>query len=207
MYIPEHFAEADLDELVRLANDFNFGTLITIEGGAPFASHVPFLITRDHGGDIILRGHLARANPHWRLFGNGESLALFQGPHTYISPTWYENPGVPTWNYSAVHITGTPQIIDDQQSLYDIVIELTEKHEAANPNPWVPDFPEAMLSAIVGFSMRASRVEGKRKLSQNRPAQDQSKVIHELKEPFGQNADENQIKIAAMMQAVSEDNQ
>ena len=204
MYIPEHFAEPDLDALVRLASDFNFGTLITNQQGIPYASHLPFLITKDHDGDIILKGHLARANPHWRMFGNGESLALFQGPHTYISPTWYENPGVPTWNYAAVHIMGSPKIIDDQEALNDIVIELTEKHEAANPNPWVPDFPETMLSAIVGFSMRASRVEGKYKLSQNRPGRDRSNVIQELKKPFGQNADENQVKVAAMMQAVSE---
>lgn len=202
MYIPEHFSQPDLDELVRLANDFNFGTLITSDAVAPYASHVPFLIDQDPGGGIILRGHLAKTNPHWRKFGNAESLIVFQGPHTYISPTWYENPGVPTWNYAALHITGLPEIIDDQQAVYDIVIELTEKHEAANPDPWVPDFPETMLSAIVGFSMRASSIEGKYKLSQNRSTQDRSNVIRELKGPFGHNADENQLGVAALMQAM-----
>lgn len=204
MYIPDHFAQTDLDELVRLVRDFNFGTLITLHDDTPYASHLPFLISTDAAGDIILRGHLARANPHWKMFGEGESLAVFQGPHCYISPTWYETPGVPTWNYAAVHLMGSPQVVDDRQGLYDIVIQLTEKHEAANPEPWIPDFPDNMLTAIVGFSMTVTRIEGKYKLSQNRPAQDRSRVAQALKTPFGKEADENQTLVAAMMRSAEE---
>jgi transcriptional regulator len=204
MYVPKHFSQTDPDQLVQLMREFNFGTLITCVEGVPYASHIPFLISRNESGDIILSGHVAKSNPHWQMFGGDDSLIVFQGPHTYISPSWYETPGVPTWNYAAVHVTGIPQIVSGQDALYDIVIELSEQHEASNPAPWIPDFPDNMLTAIVGFTIRAKRIEGKYKLSQNRSEQDRSRVINELREPYGLNADENQLRIAAMMRIASE---
>jgi transcriptional regulator len=101
-----------------------------------------------------------------------------------------------------VHLSGVPQLVSDQEQLYNIVIALSEQHEAANPSPWIPDFPPDMLSAIVGFTMKVDTIEGKYKLSQNRPATDKIQVIRELRAPFGQAADENQSRIAAMMEAV-----
>lgn len=201
MYVPKHFAHEERSDLVKLVREFNFGTLVSDVNGAPYATHLPFLISTDENENVVLRGHVAKSNPHWQTLEQGTAMAVFQGPHAYISPTWYNTPGVPTWNYAAVHLSGVPQLVSDQEQLTSIVIALSEQHEAVNPSPWIPDFPADMLSAIVGFTMKIDSIEGKYKLSQNRPAADKIKVIQELRAPFGRTADENQIRIAAMMDA------
>ena len=111
MYVPRHFAEADADRLARFIDENGFGLIVTVSEGRPVASHVPFLYERERN---VLLSHVARANPQWRdLAGETEVMVVFQGPHTYISPSWYRAPGVPTWNYAVAHVYGRPRALED----------------------------------------------------------------------------------------------
>ncbi len=172
MYIPPQFVQADSDTSRALIEANPFGTLVSAGEGAPFASHLPFLIEQ-RGGEAFLVAHMARANPHWKLFdGSHEALAIFQGPHGYISPNWYASPNrVPTWNYVAVHVTGAPRLLDKTRAR-EVVAALTAKFETDTPQPWTMDrvaaeLIEQMLTAIVAFEMPMTRIEGKWKLGQH----------------------------------------
>ncbi len=191
MYLPNSFRKTEIEGLHNFIQENNFAVVITANNNIPEASHLPLLIDPARGKFGTLTGHLARANPMWHDFEAGkETLIIFQGPHTYISPAWYqEQPSVPTWNYTVVHAYGKPQIIEDPQKLEAILKKLVEKHEAGFEVPWKMDLPEdylqKMLRAIVGFEMEISRLEGKFKLSQNRPEIDQKLVARRLeKSPF-----------------------
>ena len=186
MYIPNHFNEADQERIASLIRDFGFATLISTTVDGLQVTHAPVQLDASRG---ILVGHLARANPHSAALQNGASmLAIFHGPHSYISPTWYldENPrvpNVPTWNYAAVHVSGTVTRIDDDAAKWKIVSELAAQYEAGSPAPWDPRGLEAhagKLSAIVGFEVAIEKIEAKWKLSQNRSAADQVNVITKL---------------------------
>ncbi len=168
----------------------DFGLLVSHgarANGGLIASQIPFLIER-RDGRLYLQGHLARANPQVAdLDGASEALAIFQGPHAYISPSWYQaGPAVPTWNYAAVHAYGDARAIADPDWLRGLVRRLTERHEAREPAPpWrMEDLPEAylesMLNGIVGVEIAVSRLDGKFKLSQNRPAADRPRIIAAL---------------------------
>jgi transcriptional regulator len=150
------------------------------------ASHIPFLIERD-GERLHLHGHLARPNPQVAdLARDGEVLAIFHGPHAYISPNWYATgPSVPTWNYVDVHAYGTVQLVENDEWLRRFLVRLSERHETRNPVAWrmqdLPeDYVETMLKGIIGLDIAVTRVEGKYKLSQNRPAADRPAVIAAL---------------------------
>jgi transcriptional regulator len=183
VYTPKHFAETDVARLQALVRDHNFATLICAQQGEITVSHLPLLLDVERG---VLRGHMARANPQWRMFSpQVEVLAIFHGPHHYISPRWYaSHPSVPTWNYAVVHVHGRVRVIDGGKALEALVRDLAEHHEAGAAHPWVMDLPgdyqEQMLAAIVGFEIGISRLEGKFKLSQNRPAADRPLVIEAL---------------------------
>ena len=186
MYIPEHFAETDLPTLHEFMQQHSFATLVTQHDGAPFASHLPLLLDRCIGTHGALLGHMARNNGQWRDFAAGaEILVMFQGPHAYVSPTWYEpNPmSVPTWNFTAVHAYGKARILSEAE-LVETLHQLVDENEKAFPQPWKLQISQAMreraLGAIVGFEIRLSRIEGKFKLSQNRSAQDRKNVIAQL---------------------------
>lgn len=183
MYTPNAFRETDSEHLVAFAREHSLGLLITHSEGGLQATPVPMLLV-EHAGGLQLQGHLARANPQWHDLAKGTpALVVFNGPNAYVSPNYYpsksENPAVvPTWNYLCVQARGTPQIIDDPDSLLDLVSRLTRHHEVDQPHPWaVGDAPagyiERMLKAIVGFSIAIEHWEGKRKLSQNRSLEDQ----------------------------------
>jgi transcriptional regulator len=183
MYIPKPFAvtdEAVLDEFIR---QNSFATLVSCVDGVPFATHLPVLLDRSQPPNGVLLGHVARANPHWHAFdGEQQALVIFQGPHAYVSPSWYEtSPAVPTWNYTAAHVYGRPRAIHDEARLGALVDRLVRVYEAAQPQPWPGDLPadfkRGMLSAIVGFEMPIERTEGKFKLSQNRPEEDRHGVV------------------------------
>jgi transcriptional regulator len=186
MYIPKAFCEEDLATLHALMQSYSFATLITQHDGVPFASHLPLLLRPEEGPYGTLVGHMARANPQWRDFGTAqEVLVIFQGPHAYVSPSWYEvHPSVPTWNYAVVHAYGMPQLIDDSAALYGILHALVRTYEAPRPQPWAFDLPadyvHNMMQGIVGFTVRIRRLEGKCKLSQNRPLGDQKRVVTAL---------------------------
>ena len=195
MYIPKHFEENDADRLAGLIDENNFGVLVTVTDGKPFASHLPFLYDRERN---VLRAHVARANPQWRqLSGGGEVLAIFGGPHAYISPSWYTAPGVPTWNYVVTHVYGTARALDDPSAVESIVHALTAKHESRNPTPWTPSYDPRMLNAIVGIEIAITKIEGKSKLSQNRSAADRAAVIERLEA----SADPGDVAVARAMKA------
>ena len=178
MYVPKHFNENDAEKLTALIDEHAFGVLVTVSEDRPFATHLPFLYERKAN---VLLGHVARANPQWRHFSNGaDVMVLFQGPHAYISPSWYLAPGVPTWNYAVAHVCGSAQAVDDPSRIKDIVERLTEKYERNNQPPWVPAYDQGLLLAIVGIEIRIKEVQGKFKLGQNRSAADRAGVVSKL---------------------------
>ena len=206
VYLPPAFTETRTEVLIAHIERYDFGLLVSngAQGsdGGLIASQIPFLIER-RDERLYLQGHLARANPQLADLGlGGEVLAIFAGPHAYISPSWYEpGPAVPTWNYATVHAYGTARTIADAEWLRDFVRRLSERHEAREPTPpWcMQDLPEAylrgMLNGIVGVEIAVSRLEGKFKLSQNRPAADRPRIIAAL----GRRMDPESRAVARMM--------
>jgi len=186
VYIPDAFRETDRKALHQLMRQNSFATLITINGGAPLASHLPILLDSDRGDYGTLSGHMARANPQWRDFSDGrEALAIFQGPHAYVSPSWYEtHPSVPTWNYAVIHAYGTARLIDDRSELRKLLQASVQFYESGFEKPWAFELPEKfvekMMDMIVGFEIPISCIEGKFKLSQNRPPADRNRVKQTL---------------------------
>jgi transcriptional regulator len=180
MYIPKHFEQNDDTTLCDFIDAHAFGTLITTGDARPFASHVPFLLDRKARK---LHCHLARPNPQWQhVAESAEVLAIFTGPHAYVSPTWYVEPGVPTWNYAVVHVYGTARCVDDAAFTRAHVETLAAKFERASAAPWVPDYDVRRLQGIVGIEIAIAGFEGKFKLSQNRSAADRSGVMARLTE-------------------------
>jgi transcriptional regulator len=189
MYVPPHFAETDVAKLHAFIERHGFGMLVSQLGGAPFVTHLPLLLERDVGPHGALVGHMARANPHWQELAGQTALAVFAGPHAYISPTWYEAPNtVPTWNYTSVHITGQVALLE-KDATRDVVARTVAWYESSMPRPWAFDadgvFADRLLDQIVGFRLTIERIEGKMKLSQNQPAERREKVIRALRERGG----------------------
>ena len=177
LYVPPHFRVDDANALFALIESHAFGTLVTAGPSGLHVSHIPFLPERALDGKLRLLGHVARANAQSAALEGAEHLmAIFQGPHAYVSPGWYQqHPSVPTWNYAVVHAHGRARLMDEAE-LHDLVIRLSDTYEAGREKPWraaaLPsDFANAMLKAIVGFEIEVERLEGKFKLSQNRPAE------------------------------------
>ncbi len=185
MYLPEYFEETNPERISALIEGHPLGMLVTAPDGIPFASHLPFFLEGGAGPKGKLIGHLARANPQWRHFSSGaEVLAVFRGPHAYVSPSWYASPGVPTWNYAVVHVRGRPAIIEGEAGLEGLLERLTRVHESSLQHPWKAEFSgerrAKLLGAIVGFEIEITSVLAKFKLSQNRPPEDRLRVAREL---------------------------
>jgi len=188
MYIPAHFREDDPATLAALMAAHSFAMLVSVNAdGLPFVTHQALLHDADRVPNGRLIGHIARANPQWQHFASGKPvLAVFQGPHAYISPSWYVNrPAVPTWNYAAVHAYGTPRIIDDQARVRTLLDRLAQTYEAGNAKPWrladePDDYLEGMQRGIVAFEIPIDRLEGKWKMSQNRKPEDREAAIAAL---------------------------
>jgi len=183
MYTPSAFSEQDLLTLQQHIQGTRLATLVTHGKLGLQAIHVPLLLRPEQGPNGTLYGHLARANPQWQeLAEGGEVLVIFPGADAYVSPSFYPAKAehgkvVPTWNYVAVHAYGQAEVFDDAERLLNLVSALTDRHEAGRDKPWkVADAPaqyiDSMLKAIVGFALPIQRLEGKRKLSQNRSAAD-----------------------------------
>ena len=128
MYIPKHFNVTDKEEILGFIKANAFGQLISLVKGKLFSSHIPFLLSNDNQSLIC---HVAKSNPQWESIEGQEVLVTFQGPHDYVSPSWYSSPGVPTWNYQSVHIYGKPHLITELEQLSSIVNELTGIYESA----------------------------------------------------------------------------
>lgn len=204
MYTPRHFEATDPALLIDLMRRFSFATLVTMHEGRPLASHLPFLVYPDAGDHGCLVAHMARANEQWQDFASGaEALVIFQGDHTYITPSWYTaHPSVPTWNYMVVHAHGIPRVIADDERIREVLGALVATHEAAFEAPWPMDLPDQymrkMMRGIVAFEIPINRLEGKFKLSQNRPAIDRQRVIDAL----DAGGDPVEQRVAAMMRAM-----
>ena len=187
MYIPTAFREDKLESLHEIIRSYAFGTLVTYLDGCPFATHLPFLLDSSRGVFGTLRAHMARPNPQWKGFGTGdtrgsaEAMVIFQGPHAYISPSWYlQQPSVPTWNYIAVHAYGSPRCVADED-LKEILMETVATFEVPGSEFALPDeYFQKMAAGVVGFEIEITQLEGKCKLSQNRSAEDRRVVIAEL---------------------------
>lgn len=183
MYIPSAFNEDDVATLHRQIEGTRLAVLVTFGSRGLQANHVPLLFNPDQGPNGTLHGHLSKANPQWREMEAGaEALVIFPGPDAYVSPSFYPSKAehgqaVPTWNYLAIHAYGIPEVFHDSDRLRELVSTLTAKHEAGRPQPWTledapAEYIAKMLNAIVGFTIPISRLEGKRKLTQNRSAAD-----------------------------------
>jgi len=200
MYIPAAFQQTDRKLLCDFIERHSFGLLVSQIEGEPFISHLPFLLDRSWGPHGRLTGHLALANPQWRQADGQQVLAVFTGPHAYISPTWYEaEHTVPTWNYVAVHVYGTLRVVQDEEALAAILQEFVAFYEAPLPRPWPFDpstaFSRKLIQAVAGFHIEISRLEGKFKLNQNRPPAQRARVVQQLRAL----ADENSQAIADLM--------
>jgi transcriptional regulator len=191
MYQPPHFREERLDVQHALIRAHPLGLLINSSEDGPNANAIPFLLDTHASPQGTLHAHLARANPQWRqLAGDGRVLIVFQGPQSYVTPSWYatkQETGkvVPTWNYAIVQVRGTARVIEDREWLRQHVSELTVSNEAPRAMPWaVDDAPEtyidAQLKGIVGIEIEIAAIEGKWKVSQNRPESDRTGVADGL---------------------------
>jgi transcriptional regulator len=187
LYTPSSFAGAERAAVARLMHDFPFATLVTPAAPEPWVSHVPLLLTADREPHGTLIGHVARANPHWQHAHGAPSIAIFHGPHAYVSPSWYTAPAqaVPTWNYTAVHAHGTLEVIEDPGETRSVLDALVQRFEGSRAAPWTFAMPErqrdALVGAIVAFRLRIRRLDGKFKLSQNRSRDDRVRVVAALK--------------------------
>jgi len=190
MYIPPAFRVDDLADLHRTMREARSATLVTATKEGLIGTPMPVILEANEGAQGTLYAHVARANPQWNLEPSCEAMAIFTGPQAYISPSWYATKQethkvVPTWNYVAIHAYGPVEFFDDSDRLLDVVTRLTDLHESPRADRWrvsdAPvDFIKAQLKGIVGLRIPITRLDGKRKMSQNRPAADRAGVIHAL---------------------------
>jgi transcriptional regulator len=206
VYIPSSFQETDLTKLHAFMELHSFATLISYCENEPLASHLPLLVDRDAGINGRLIGHMARPNTQWQSAAEKRVLAIFHGPHAYISPSWYAAKNVvPTWNYAVVHAYGVMRLVEDAERMREVLDHTVKFYEAGQERPWsmgAPDreFIDKLLDGIVGFEINIDRLEGKWKLNQNHPAERRAKVIRELQSLGEANADE----IAALMSDIQD---
>ena len=200
MYIPEFNRQEDRAATVAFMRANPFAILVSNADGVPFATHLPLLID-EVGDQIIVQGHMARANAHWKSMNEGEeSLVIFHGPHAYISPSLYEiRDSVPTWNYAAVHVYGQPTLFSDEEGLRATLHRMIDTFESSYMAQWSElseQYQSRMMKHIVGFEIKVKRLEAKFKLSQNRTKGEQARVIQRL----NQSKDSNVSGVAELMQ-------
>lgn len=200
MYIPAAFNQPDQTALHDAIERHSFALLISADPDLE-ATHLPLLLDAQAGAKGTLLGHMAKANLQWQRAAGREVLAVFTGPHAYISPQWYQAPQtVPTWNYIAVHAYGSLELMEDDAETIALLNRTVAAYEASQPVPWrlqeSPEFVSRLAQQVVAFRIPIERLEGKWKLNQNRPIEQRSRVIERLKEQ----ADENSLAIARAMQ-------
>ncbi len=183
MYTPKLYREEDRAKIIEFMRQNEFAILVTYDGDKPTASHLLVEIFED-GERLFINGHMSRANPLWKTFEmNAEVLVIFHGPHTYISPTWYNHVNVPTWNYQAAHVYGKPRIIENYNEAYQLLKRLTDRHEMTNHYKLetLPlDFVEKEIKGIVAFQIEVTKIEANYKLSQNRNDEDYRNIVAKL---------------------------
>jgi len=185
MYIPKYYKVTDVNEIEDFIHANSFATLVTTKQGIPIATHLPLMFHKK-GEDTYLTGHMAYGNPQWKTFETcGDVLVMFQGPHAYISSSWYAHENVPTWNYQAVHIYGQATILEKEELVEDLTM-LLEKYEKNREKPVLwdnlsPELLEKEMKGIVGFKIKIDKIQAAYKLSQNRNEVDCSNIIDQLK--------------------------
>jgi transcriptional regulator len=185
MYIPEYFKNENIDSVREFINENGFAILVSQVAGKPWATHIPLTLAKDGNDKDILAGHISRANVQWKDFDkNEEVLTIFSGPHTYISPSWYNHENVPTWNYLAVHVYGKIHLIEGEH-LKKQLSRLVDKYESKMDHPvsvdkMSKDLVETQMRGIVGFEIEITNIQAAMKLSQNRDAENYQRVINEL---------------------------
>jgi len=198
MFTPSSFKEENSETLLKIIQENAFATIVTTdEHGAPIATPLPFLIKKS-SNDIKLQAHFAKANPQWKhLESNTKVLVIFNGPHCYISPSWYKKPGVPTWNYVTVHAYGSAKLFESNQQTAELIEELTDKYEQGQEDPWKAEnnYPDKMLNAIVGFEIVVQELQGKVKIGQNKSGEDLEGVAKAL----GKSSSEQELAIASLI--------
>ncbi len=206
MYTPASFREDDSAVMHSFMKQHSFATVVTCGATEPLATHMPLVLDSESGSQGMLSGHLARANPQWEQLADQSVLAIFHGPHTYVSPRWYQAKNtVPTWNYTAVHAYGRAQVIHDDQPLKQILETYVAFYEQRAGTGWSmnevsDDLTDSLLHQIVGFRIEIERLEGKWKLNQNHEEARRRRVITELES----RTDENSRQIAELMRATLE---
>jgi transcriptional regulator len=183
MYVPKSFRDDDRQRLSAFMREHAFATLVSLDGGEPIATHLP-LTLRDEGEALTLRGHLARANPHWRALEGGVTLAIFTGPHAYVSATHYDrHESVPTWNYLAVHASGRARIVSHDAEVEALLADLIAANEPGYQARWESlsaRYRDGMKGGIVAFELTVERLQGALKLSQNKTDAERSRIAHDL---------------------------
>ncbi|MGG0718287.1 FMN-binding negative transcriptional regulator [Robertmurraya massiliosenegalensis] len=195
MYTPSYFKIDDEGKMFSIIKDHSFATLFSIHNGTPVATHLPLVLNKEN---TYLYGHFARPNPQWKDIGGQTILAIFHGPHCYISPSWYEsNQAVPTWNYVTVHVYGEVELVVNNEELNDSLHEMVSKYESPNSSYHLQDVDAAYLSGmnkgIQGFKIKINRMEGKAKLSQNHPDERQQLIANHLEQSL--RTDEQEIAL------------
>ena len=185
MYISKLYREEYRVKIVEFLKQNEFATVVTHDGEKPVASHLLMEVVEE-GEMLFINGHMSRGNPLWKTFEkNPEVLVIFQGPHTYISPTWYNHVNVPTWNYQSVHIYGSPRILTDHEETYEMLSRLIARNEG-NPSYRMetlpPDFVVKEMKGIVAFQIEVTRIEANYKLNQNRDDESYWSVVSHLEE-------------------------
>ena len=184
MYIPDIYKNKNKEEINKFIQENSFGILINQTNGKLWATHIPLELDTNKNGDSILFGHLSKENPQWEGFiENNEVLAVFSGPHSYISSSWYDHENVPTWNYIAVHVYGTIKIIDAEAAI-EVLKKQVDKYEQKSKNPVrIEDFSKKTMmqsSGIVAFEIEITQIQATRKMSQNRDGKNYQNIISEL---------------------------
>lgn len=185
MYIPKLYRNTDFPEIEKFLKQHSFAALISLHEGKHCATHLPLELEINSLGEKVMWGHLSKANPQWKSFDeNGEVMAIFTGPHSYISSSWYDHVNVPTWNYIAVHVYGKVKLIEGDQ-LYEALRRLVNKYEVISKNPVSIDtmpveFVRKEIKGVVGFEISVEKIEAAWKLSQNRNDANYLNIIAEL---------------------------
>lgn len=184
IYIPEDYKELDLNRLVAFMKEFDFATIISWADHKPIATHLPFLIEQK-GDTVEIKSHMAKANEQWRSFNETEEvLIIFQGPHSYISPKFYDsNRSVPTWNYASVHVYGTPHIVTDDRATFELLRKTIVNYESSFENAYnqIPmEHKSKLAKELVGFEINVTKIEGAFKLNQDKSTQEQERIAKAL---------------------------
>ena len=183
MHIPKLYREEDRTKIIEFLKANSFPALVSHDGEKLIATHLPVEIVAHDDDALTILGHMSRANPQWKSFGDQEVLLIFQGAHTYISPRWYNHVNVPTWNYINIHVYGKARMLEGAE-LHDLLSQLVEKHEVGTGyslDGLPADFVEKEMRGVAGFALDVTRLDAASKLSQNRDDESYSSIISHLK--------------------------